>query len=154
MLRRPRYRPANNTSAIGRRVGRIRRVGLGRQSGTFLAEGNGKEWKRQKRRSEKVSVGAGLNGVRDEAGARLANIFEMLSMVLEDNDELEDQTEAEQATDRLNRLRLRLRQLRQQRRRNRRLACSPPLPYVSRNSGSALRSCLIRTHLHRYLGAI
>jgi hypothetical protein len=69
MLRRPRYRPANNTSVIGRRAGRIGQVRLGRQGGTFLAEGNVKEWKRQKRRPEKVSVGAGLNEVRDETGS-------------------------------------------------------------------------------------
>jgi hypothetical protein len=47
--------------------------------------------------------------VRD---SRLASIFKVLSMAVEENDELEDQTEAEQATDRLNRLRLRSRQLR------------------------------------------
>jgi len=54
----------------------------------------------------------------------------VLSVALEEDGEPEDQTEAEWATERLNRLRLRSRQLRRQRRRNRRQAYVPTLPYI------------------------
>jgi hypothetical protein len=63
--------------------------------------------------------------------AAVIGLHQMLSVTLDDEDEPEDQTDAQWATDRLNRLRLRSRQLRQQRRRNR--AGQPyesPLPYI------------------------
>jgi hypothetical protein len=69
-------------------------------------------------------VGAAL-----AAKVAVLGLVQILSVALE-NDEPEDQTEAEWAIDRLNRLRLRSRQLRQQRRRNRRQAYAPPLPYI------------------------
>jgi AraC-like DNA-binding protein len=74
-----------------------------------------------------AALGAGAACVGAALAAKVAvlGLVQILSVALE-----EDQTEAEWATDRLNRLRLRSRQLRQQRRRNRRQAYAPPLPYI------------------------
>jgi hypothetical protein len=68
-----------------------------------------------------AALGAGAACVRAVLTTKVAvlGLVQILSVALED-DEPENQTEAEWATDRLNRLRLRSRQLRQQRRRNRR----------------------------------
>jgi hypothetical protein len=78
-----------------------------------------------------AALGAGAACVGAALAAKVAvlGLVQILSVALEDN-EPEDQTEAEWATDRLNRLRLRSRQLRQQRRRNRRQAYVPPLTYI------------------------
>jgi hypothetical protein len=74
-----------------------------------------------------AALGAGVASVGAALAAKVAvlGLVQILSVALE-----EDQTEAEWAIDRLNRLRLRSRQLRQQRRRNRRQAYAPPLPYI------------------------
>jgi hypothetical protein len=76
-----------------------------------------------------LSAGAACVGAALAAKVAVLGLVQILSVALEDN-EPEDQTEAEWATDRLNRLRLRSRQPRQQRRRNRRQAYAPPLPYI------------------------
>jgi hypothetical protein len=62
--------------------------------------------------STAAALGAGAACVGAAAVAVL-DLVQILSVALEENDEPEDQTEAEWATDRLNRLRLRSRQLRQ-----------------------------------------
>ena len=74
-----------------------------------------------------AALGAGAACVGAALAAKVAvlGLVQILSVALED-----DQTEAEWATNRSNRLRLRSRQLRQQRRRNRRQAYAPPLPYI------------------------
>jgi hypothetical protein len=59
-----------------------------------------------------AALGAGAACVRAALGASVT-VLGLVSVALEENDEPEDQTEAEWATDRLNRLRLRSRQLRQ-----------------------------------------
>jgi hypothetical protein len=78
-----------------------------------------------------AALGAGATCVGAALAAKVAvlGLVQILSVALED-DEPEDQTEVEWTTDRLNRLRLRSRQLRQQRRRNKRQAYAPPLPYI------------------------
>src|SRR5947199_10654982 len=78
-----------------------------------------------------AALGAGAACVGAALAAKVAvlGLVQILSVALED-DESEDQTEAEWATDRLKRLRLRSRQLRQQRRCNRRRAHARSLPYI------------------------
>ena len=58
-------------------------------------------------------AGAACVGAALGASVTVLGLVQILSVALEENDEPEDQTEAEWATDRLNRLRLRSRQLRQ-----------------------------------------
>jgi hypothetical protein len=60
-----------------------------------------------------LGAGAACVGAALGASVTVLGLVQILSGALEENDELEDQTEAEWVTDRLNRLRLRLRQLRQ-----------------------------------------
>jgi len=60
-----------------------------------------------------LGAGAACAGAALGAGVTVLGLVQILSVALEENDEPEDQTEAEWATDRLNRLRLRSRQLRQ-----------------------------------------
>jgi len=76
-----------------------------------------------------LGAGAACVGAALAAEVAVLGLVQVLSVALED-DESEDQTEAEWATDRLKRLRLRSRQLRQQRRRNRRKAHARSLPYI------------------------
>jgi hypothetical protein len=66
-------------------------------------------------RQHATALGAGAACVGAALGASVTvlGLVQILSVALEENDEPEDQTEAEWATDRLNRLRLRSRQLRQ-----------------------------------------
>jgi hypothetical protein len=60
-----------------------------------------------------LGAGAAFVGAALGAAVDVLDLVQILLVALEENDEPEDQTEAEWATDRLNRLRLRSRQLRQ-----------------------------------------
>jgi hypothetical protein len=60
-----------------------------------------------------LGAGAACVGAALDAAVDVLDLVQILSVALEENNEPEDQTEAEWATDRLNRLRLRSRQLRQ-----------------------------------------
>jgi hypothetical protein len=53
-----------------------------------------------------LGAGAGCVGAALGASVTVLGLVQVLSMALEENDQPEDQTEAEWATDRLNRLRL------------------------------------------------
>ena len=74
-------------------------------------------------------AGAACVGATPAAKAAILGLVQILSVALKD-DEPEDQTEAEWVTGRLNRPRLRSRQLRQHRRRDRRQAYGPPSSYI------------------------
>jgi hypothetical protein len=60
-----------------------------------------------------LGAGAACVGATLGAAVDVLDLVQILLVALGENDEPEDQTEAEWATDRLNRLRLRSRQLRQ-----------------------------------------